>query len=125
MQIKIIGAGLAGCEAALWLAGISQRVMYLGKEISRNTRPTSAGLKTFCPSPPKDIFATPIATTAPMKTTHHGVVEGRFSASNIPVTAAEKSPMVEGFFSRYLVMRYSINMQDKTLTARTSSSPRP
>ena len=54
--------------------GCFQVVMYVGKETRRKTRPTRAGFQIFWPIPPKVILATPIATTAPMNTTHQGVV---------------------------------------------------
>ena len=95
------------------------------KETSRKTRPAIAGLNTFCPRPPKVSLATQMAKAAPMKTTHQGVVAGRFIASRRPVTTAEKSPTVEVFFSRYRVIRYSSNTQEATLTPSTSSSPQP
>ena len=54
--------------------GCDQVVMYVGKETSRNTRPTRAGFQMFWPSPPKVILAMPMATTAPITSTHQGVV---------------------------------------------------
>ncbi len=102
-----------------------QSVIAAGNEMRRNTRPTRAGLKRFCPRPPKVIFATPMATTAPMSTIHHGDVAGRFSASRTPVTAADQSQTVFFPLRRNLVMRYSRSMQETTLTPRIISSDHP
>ena len=63
--------------------------MIAGKETSRKTLPTSAGLNRFCPIPPNVIFATPIATKEPMNTIHQGEFGGRLRASSKPVRAAE------------------------------------
>ena len=79
----------------------------------------------FWPRPPKVILATPMATTAPMNTTHQGVVYGRFRPRRIPVTTAERSHKVEGFFSRKRVMAHSSRRQEHTLTAITRISFQP
>ena len=84
-----------------------------------------AGLKGFWPIPPKVILATPMDTSAPMNTTHHGVVLGKFIASKRPVTTADKSPMVLGALSIYLVMAHSSNTPEGTLTARINNSLQP
>ena len=104
---------------------IDQSVIYVGKDIKRNTRPVMAGLKRFCPRPPKVIFTTPIENTAPIRTTHHGVDTGRFIARRRPVTTAERSAMVEGLFIIYLVTAHSVRTQAPVLTARTRSSAQP
>ena len=97
--------------------GTGQVVICAGKEMSRNTRPVMAGLNTFCPIPPKDILATPMATKAPITIIHHEMPEGRFIPRSMPVTTAERSPMVELFLSRYLVMAHSRSTHEATLTA--------
>ena len=102
-----------------------QSVIWAGKDTSRNTRPVMAGLKTFWPMPPKDSLATQMETKAPMNTIQRGIADGRFIASSRPVTTAERSPMVEGFFSIHLVTAHSSSTQEATLTARTSSSAQP
>ncbi len=62
-----------------------------GKAIMTNARPSIAGLKMFCPSPPKMIFPTPMATNAPIAPTYHGAVAGSENARIAPVTAADPS----------------------------------
>ena len=99
--------------------------MKVGKDTSRNTRPVMAGLKMFCPMPPKVILATAMATTAPMNTTHRGQVGGRFMASRIPVTMADRSPVVEAFLRRYLVIAHSSTTQEATLNAIMAISLSP
>ena len=105
--------------------GVSQVVIYAGKETKRKTRPAIAGLKTFCPIPPKVIFATAIANKAPISTTHQGVEEGRFSASSKPVTIADKSPIEDFFLSRYFDIMYSAKTQEIILTPCTIISFHP
>ena len=84
-----------------------------------------AGLKTFWPMPPKGSLATQMATTAPMNTIHRGIADGRFIASRSPVTTADRSPTVDGFFSIHLVTAHSSSTHEATLTSRTSSSAQP
>ena len=64
-------------------------VINAGNEMSRKTRPASAGLKILQPRPPKAILAMPMANTAPATTVHHGSDDGRLRASSRPVSAAE------------------------------------
>ena len=104
---------------------MAQLVMYTGKEMSRNTRAVMAGLNMFCPRPPKDILAMPMATTAPMTTTHQGVLQGRFIASSRPVTSAEEPLNSSGRFIRNFAMSHSRPTQATALTARTSNSDQP
>ena len=107
------------------LGGIVQLVICTGNEMSRNTRPVIAGLKRFCPSPPKDILATPIATRAPTSTIHQGAVAGRFIASRIPVTRAEEQLHSAGRFIRYLAISHSNPTQPTQLTTSTISWDQP
>ena len=79
----------------------------------------------FCPIPPKVIFTTPMENRAPISTTHQGVVTGRFMASNRPVTAAERSEIVDGLLSSHLVTAHSTRTQEAMLTASTRSSAHP
>ena len=66
-------------------------VICTGKDISKNTLPTKAGLKILHPNPPNDIFPMPIATSAPIMIIQIGKFEGRLNASNTPVIIAEPS----------------------------------
>jgi hypothetical protein len=63
-------------------------------DIMTTARPTSAGLNRLNPSPPKSILASPMATMPPARQIHHGVSGGTDIASSMPVTTAERSPMV-------------------------------
>ena len=58
----------------------------------------------FLPRPPKSCLTMMIAKNDPTTGIHRGVDAGRFIASSIPVTTADKSPMVADFFKKY---RYS------------------
>src|SRR5690554_5280014 len=78
---------------------ISYGINYDGTIITEDT--TKAGLKGFCPRPPKDIFPMPMAMAAPMMMSPKGMLVGRLNASRSPVTAAEPSMMVLCFLSRY------------------------
>ena len=93
--------------------------------MSRNTRPTRAGLKMFCPKPPKLIFATPIATKAPMITIHQGKLLGKLNANNRPVNTAERSPIVDFCFNRYYAISHSNSTQAATLIAVVIRAPQP
>ena len=103
---------------------IVQSVICTGYAISRKIRPVSAGLKGLQPKPPKVILPTPIATTAPISTIHHGIPTGRLKANNIPVTIAERSPMV---VRRPIIRpkRNSNNTQPATATPVTSNTLQP
>ena len=64
----------------------------VGKAACANARPTSAGLKTLNPRPPKRPLPSAMATrpaTAPIQSGKPG---GSVSASRSPVMTAEKSP---------------------------------
>ena len=102
-----------------------QVVISTGKETSRKTRPTRAGLKIFCPRPPKVILATPMATTEPMTMSHHGEFGGRLSASRQPVTTADRSLTVTGRLSRYFWIRNSVSTQAAAPTRMSISADQP
>ena len=65
-----------------------------------------------------------MAKTAPISTTHQGVVYGRFSASSRPVTPAA-SGQSKGRFISHLQIAHSSSTQDTMLTASTSSIDQP
>ena len=100
-------------------------VMNVGKETRRNTLAAIAGLKRFCPSPPKVILTTPIAKMAPITATHHGQDGGRLRNSSTPVTDEDQSPIVPGALNMNLVMRYSTRIHETTLTARRARAAQP
>ena len=106
-------------------AGAVQLAIIAGNETRRKTRPTSAGLKRFCPSPPKVILAMPIATIEPITITHQGAAAGRLRASRRPVTAAEQSQIVILLLSRNFSIRYSTKMQERTPTTTSFMAERP
>ena len=93
--------------------------------MSRNTRPTRAGLKGLRPRPPKVILATPIATSDPITTIHHGIDDGRLNASSRPVTAAERFDTVHSPWKRNFWIRNSITTQLTTAMADTVSTSTP
>ena len=93
--------------------------------MSRNTRPTKAGLNGLLPSPPKLILPMPMATNAPMTTIHTGRLLGRLNDSNRPVSTADPSLMVGVVFSRKRWMRYSNNTHESTEVTLTMNAPRP
>jgi hypothetical protein len=66
-------------------------VMAAGNAAWRNARPTSAGLKTFWPRPPKMTLPKPMATAPPTNAIHSGKPGGRISPSSRPVMMAEPS----------------------------------
>ena len=105
--------------------GTGHEVICAGNEISKNTRPTNAGLNKFCPNPPKVIFATPIATNAPITTIHQGKLLGKLNASNKPVNTADKSQMVDFCFNRYLVISHSNSTHAAMLIAVVIRAPQP
>ena len=74
-----------------------QVVIATGKEAWRKARPTSAGLKTLKPIPPKSTLPSATATTAPTAAIQSGKPGGRVSASRSPVIIILPSEMVEGF----------------------------
>ena len=63
-------------------------------------RPTMAGFAKLWPRPPNICFAMTTATKLPRMAIHRGIVEGRLNASRMPVTTADRSLMVIGFFMR-------------------------
>jgi len=74
--------------------------------------------------PPKNCFATIIATASPIITIQIGIVDGKLKAKRIPVTTALKSPMVLSLFITLRAM-YSNKTHERTLTAVTSSERNP
>jgi len=66
-------------------------VITTGKEISKATRATMAGLKGLQPRPPNTCLASTMAIKLPSTPTHHGVHGGSVSAKSQPVTSAERS----------------------------------
>ena len=93
--------------------------------MSRNTRPTSAGLKGLLPNPPKLIFPTPMAIMAPITTIHHGRLLGRLKARISPVTSAEPSEMVGLTLSKNFWIRYSNSKHEVMEIRVTTSAPIP
>ena len=112
-------------QAEEMLDGALQSVIMDGKDTNRNTRAAMAGLKTFCPRPPKVILTTPMAKIEPMTATHQGQEAGRLRASSKPVTAAEPSRRVEGVCCRKRSMAYSVSIQAQMQTATSRSSAQP
>ena len=106
-------------------SGVTKEVIWTGKEISRNTRPTKAGLNGLHPNPPKVIFPTPIATNAPTAIIQIGNVVGRLNPSSTPVTMAEQSPIVGFPFNKKRWIKYSKSTQHATETAVTISAGIP
>jgi len=106
--------------------GAGQLVICTGKEISRKTRPTSAGLKGFFPRPPKDIFPMPMDIKAPISNIQIGRLLGTLKASNIPVTRADPSFMVTGPLIRYFWISHSKkrHASDEINSTRNASSPK-
>ena len=101
-------------------------VICAGNESKRNARPAKAGLNRLHPKPPKDIFTTPMANSAPRITIHTGKLEGKLKASNTPVMMAEPSLMVVSVrFIRYFPMTHSKNTQEATETNVTMKAPTP
>ena len=88
-------------------SGVGQVVICDGNEMSRNTRPTIAGLNGLFPSPPKVIFAMPIATIAPITIIHQSRFAGTLNARSIPVTIAEPSHIVVFPFKRNFWISHS------------------
>jgi len=71
-------------------------VMAVGNAAWRKARPSRAGLKMFCPSPPKISFPKPIPNTPPTNAIHRGKPGGRISPSNRPVITADPSRVADG-----------------------------
>ena len=74
--------------------GATHCVSGSGKDTSSATRATIAGLKTFCPTPPKTCLPMTMAMKPPSTATHHGAHGGRVIASSQPVSSAEPSNSV-------------------------------
>ena len=120
-----VAAVVASTYAVSKPLGSGHEVIWTGNEISRNTRPTNAGLNRFCPSPPKLIFATPIATNAPITTIHQGKLLGKLNARSKPVSTAERSQMVDFCFKINFAISHSNSTQATTLIAVVMSAPIP
>ena len=76
------------------LTGDVHAVICTGKLARRKPRAASAGLMKLLPMPPNGTFTRAIANTLPSTHIHQGAETGRFIPSNMPVTAAERSPIV-------------------------------
>ena len=96
-------------ETSSPVTGAAHWVMGPAKPTSRATRAAAAGLKGFCPRPPKSSFTTMIAKTLPTMQSHQGAPGGRFRARITPVTRALKSPTV-GFRRMARDQAYSAKM---------------
>ena len=81
---------------------VGHDVICTGNEISKNTRPTKAGLNGLLPKPPNDILPIPMATNAPIIIMNIGKLLGMLNANSIPVIMAEPSQMVVSCFKRNL-----------------------
>src|SRR5574344_725698 len=125
----IMERGVAPVVASVYFnscPAIGQLVIYTGKDMSRKARATKTGLNGLHPKPPKVIFATPIATRAPIIIIHTGRFDGKLNPSNSPVRIAEPSLIVERLRLRmYFVMNHSKNTHEMTLVAHTIADPIP
>jgi hypothetical protein len=83
------------------------------KDNIRTILAVMAGLAKFCPIPPNSCLTTATATIHPITASHIGIVTGKFNASSIPVTQADKSPIV---CSRFISLRqkYSVSTLNTT-----------
>lgn len=106
-------------------SGSGHAVVAAGKEINRNTRPVSAGLKMLQPRPPNAILAMAMANTAPAAVIHHGSDAGRLRASRTPVRSAEQSPSVDGRFSINRVIAHSVSIAAAEDMTSVSSAGSP
>ena len=75
----------------------TQVVIATGQDAIRKARPASAGLMKFLPRPPNRHLAKIIAMPSPMISIQYGSVTGTTKASRVPVTTADRSPIVDGF----------------------------
>jgi hypothetical protein len=83
-----------------------QVVIATGKAACRNARPSSAGLKMFCPKPPNTILPNPMLKAPPTKAIHNGIPAGRISPSSSPVIMAEPSSSVPFLPKAHSVSRH-------------------
>ena len=67
----------------------------------------------------------PMATKAPMRTIHHGMVAGRLKASSTPVTTADQLPTVVAPRTMNRWIRYSDTTQAHTDSAVMKSTFAP
>jgi len=77
------------------------------------------------PNPPKDIFAIPIATNAPIIIIQTGKLLGTLNASNKPVIIAEPSVSDGCFLNMNFVIRYSKTSAETTDVKITIKAPIP
>jgi hypothetical protein len=105
--------------------GLGHSVICTGNDTKRNTLPTKAGLKILFPNPPKTILAIAMATKEPMMIMYHGNELGTFKANKIPVSIAEKSLMVDGFFKKNFWMNHSKKTAETVAIRSTLTAPNP
>ena len=89
------------------------------KATSMMTRAVMAGLAKFCPMPPKNCLTTMMATKEPNMACQMGISTGRFSARIRPVTAADRSVMVQ---VRFVIFSKAHSHSTATATQTTSTS---
>src|SRR5574344_746374 len=104
---------------------MGHEVICAGKLTSRTQRPISAGLNGLQPKPPKVIFPTPMAKSAPIRIIQMGKLLGRFIPKSMPVRIALQSAIVLGRLSKNLVIAHSNNTQAETLVRQTTTLPKP
>ena len=97
--------------------------MAVGKAACRKARPTSAGLKRFCPSPPQISLPSPMPTTPPRKAIHSGNAGGSVRPSSTPVVSALSSRSRLGLSER--LNSHSVPAAPAVAAAATSSAPIP
>ena len=124
--IRLKGVAPVVASIYVMLPAAGHVVICTGKLINKNTRPASAGLKIFCPRPPKVILPTPMANKAPSMIIQMGKLLGRLKPKSKPVRIAEPSRMVKrSRFRINLVMAHSKNTQDNTEAVITATAPQP
>ena len=67
-------------------------------QLNRKARAARAGLTMFAPMPPNSCFTTTMAKKSPIRIVQNGSVTGQTKATRMPVTTAERSPVVLSFF---------------------------
>ena len=82
-----LSATNAGCQV----------VIATGNAACKTARPTSAGLKTLYPRPPKINLPMAMPMTPPQNTIHSGKVGGNVNPNNNPLMAADQSDTVDSF----------------------------
>ena len=106
-------------EVASAKAGTVQVVMAPEKATSIMTRAVMAGLAKFWPMPPKNCLTTTMATKEPKAACQRGMDAGRFRARIRPVTAADRSVMVQ---VRFVIFSKAHSHSTATATQTTSTS---